>query len=98
MVDFQLTIDFLVIEMDSADTVFVVLNFSFQVWTLPCLCSPTVAMYLLSTPSTACQCPSTCIIARLSAYAHSQETVLGKSEMEMLKRRGAGTDPMGRRF
>ena len=33
-----------------------------------------VAMSLLSTPSTACQSPSACIIARLSAYAYFLES------------------------
>ena len=40
-----------------------------------------VAMSLLSTPSTACQSPSTCKIARSSAYAYFLETMFGKSEM-----------------
>ena len=47
------------------DTVFVVLRFCFQVWRY----SPTVVMSLLSAPSTACQSPPACMIARSSAYA-----------------------------
>jgi len=74
-VDFQLTLSFLVVEME--DTVFVVLSFSFQVWRY----SPSVAMSLLSTPSTACQSPSACMIARSSAYAYFLEMVVGRSEM-----------------
>jgi len=42
---------------------------------------PTVAMYLLITPSIACQSPSACTIARSSAYAYFQETVIDRSEM-----------------
>ena len=42
----------------TADTVFVVLRFNIQVWRY----SPTVAMSLLSTPSTACQSLSACIL------------------------------------
>jgi len=61
----------------AANTVFVVLSFSFQVWRY----SPTVAMSLLSTPSTACQSPSACMIARSSLYAYFLETVVGRSEM-----------------
>jgi len=34
-----------------------------------------------STPSTACQSPSACVIARQSAYAYFLETVVGRSEM-----------------
>ena len=47
----------------AADTIFVVLSWSFQVWR----CSPSVAMSLLNTTSTACQSPSACMIARSSA-------------------------------
>jgi len=60
--------------------------------------SPTVSMSLLSTPSTACQSLSACMIARLSAYAFFLETVVGRSEIQMLKRRGARTDPYGTPF
>ena len=56
--------------------------------------SPIVAMLLLSTPSTSCQSPSACMIARSSAYAYFVETVVGRSEVYML-RRGARTDPRG---
>ena len=48
-----------------ADSFFGVLSVSFLVWRY----SPTFAMFLLSTPSTACQSPSACMIARSSAYA-----------------------------
>jgi len=41
----------LLLRWKAADTVFVVMNFSFQVWKY----LPTVAMSLVSTPSTACQ-------------------------------------------
>ena len=57
-----------------------------------------VAMSLLSTPSTACQSPSACIIARSSEYAYFLETVVGRSWMQMLKRRGDRTDPCGMPF
>jgi len=50
------------------------------------------------TPSTACQSPSACMITRSSAYAYFLETVMGRSEMWMLKRRGAVTDPSGTPF
>ena len=50
----------LLLRWKTADTVFVVLSFSFQVWRY----SPNVAMPLLNTPSTACQSPSACMIAR----------------------------------
>jgi len=76
-VDFQLTLSFLLLRWKTADTVFVVLNFSFQVWSY----SPSIAMSLLSTPSTACQSPSACMIARSSAYAYFLEMVVGKLEM-----------------
>ena len=59
----------LLLRRKDCDTVFVVLSFSFQVWRY----SPTVAMYFVSTPSTACQSPSTCMIARSSAYAYFLE-------------------------
>ena len=55
----------LVLRWKTADTVFVGLSFSFQVWRY----SPSVAMSLLSAPPTASQSPSTCMIARSSAYA-----------------------------
>jgi len=48
----------------TADTVFVVLKFSFHVWKY----SFTVAMSLLRTLSTVCQ--SACMIARSSTYAY----------------------------
>jgi len=67
----------LLLRRKAADTVFVELRFRFQIWGY----SPTVALSLLSTPSTACQSPSACMIARSSAYAYFLETVVGKSEM-----------------
>jgi len=75
----------------TADTVFMVLSFSFQVWRY----SPSVAMSLLSVPSTACQSPSACMMARSSAYEKFLEMVVGRSEMQMLNSRGARTDPCG---
>ena len=59
----------------AADTIFVVLSFSFRV----CRYSPAVAMSLISTPSTAYQSPSACMVVRSSAYF--LETVVGRSEM-----------------
>jgi len=76
------------------DTVFVVLSFTFQI----CRYSSTVAMFLVSIPSTACQTPSGCKIPRSAAYAYFLETVFGRSEIKMLKRRGARTDPCGTPF
>jgi len=76
-VDFKLTFDFLVVEMEGCRHCFVVLSFSLQIWRY----SPTVAMSLLSTPSTAYQSPTACMIARSSAYAYFLETVFGKSEV-----------------
>ena len=67
----------LLLRWKAADTDFVVLSCSFQVWRY----SLTVAMSLLSTPSTACQSPSACRIARSSAYAYCLETVVGRTEM-----------------
>jgi len=55
-------------------------------------------MSLLSTPSTARQSPSACINARFSVYAYFLETVVGKSEKKILKRRAAETDPCGTPF
>ena len=60
-----------------ANTVFVVLSFSFQVWRH----TPSVAMFLLSAPSTACQSPSACMIARSSANAYFLEMVVGRSKV-----------------
>ena len=84
----------LLLKWKTADTVFVVLSFSFQVWGY----SLTVAISLLNIPSTACQSPSACMIARSSVYAYFLETVVGRSEVHMLKRRGARTDPCGTPF
>jgi len=61
----------------TADTVLVVLSFSFQVWRY----SPSVAMTLLSPPSTAYQSPSAFMIARSSAYAYFLEMVVGRPEV-----------------
>jgi len=61
----------------AADTIFVVLSFSFQVWSY----SRTFAMSLVSTPSTASQSPSACMIARSSACTYFLETVVGRSEL-----------------
>jgi len=72
----------LLLRWKAANTVFVVLSFNFQVWRY----SPTVVMSLVRTPSTVCQSPSACMIVRSSAYACFLETVVGRSEMSMLKR------------
>ena len=79
----------------AVDTVFVVLSFSFLVWKY----SPTVAMSLLSTPSTACQSPSACMIARSSTYAYFLEKVVGKSELycRCWREDAPGQIPVGRR-
>ena len=78
----------------AADTICVILSFSFQVWRY----SPTVALSLVSTPSTAWQSPSACIIARSSAHAYVLETAVGRSDMWVLNKRGARTDPCGTPF
>ena len=56
----------LLLRSKAADTVFVVLSVSFQVWRY----SPSVVVSLLSAPSEACQSPSACMISRSSAYAY----------------------------
>jgi len=56
----------------AGNPVFEVLSFNFHVWRY----SPTVAMSLLSTPSTLYQSPSACMIARSSVYAYFLETVV----------------------
>jgi len=61
----------------AADTVFVMLSFSFQVWRY----SSTVATDLAEHPSTAHQSPSACMIVRSSAYAYFLGMVLGRSEL-----------------
>jgi len=76
VVDFQVTFS-LLFRWKTADTAFLVLNFNFQVWKY----SPTVAMSLLSTPSTVCQSPSACMIARSLAYVCFLEMVVVKSEV-----------------
>jgi len=76
-VDIQLTLSFLVVEVEDWRHRFVVLSFSFQVWRY----SPSVAMSLLSAPFTALQSPSACMIARSSTYAYFLEMVVGRSEM-----------------
>ena len=55
----------------------VVLSFSFQVWRY----SPTVAMTMVSAPSTAWHSPSTSMIGRSSAYAYFLEMVAGRPGM-----------------
>jgi len=71
------------IKFYTADTIFVVLIFNFQIWKY----LPIVAKSLLSTPSTACQSPSACMIARSSAYTYFlAETVFDKSEVWILKK------------
>ena len=67
----------LLLRWKTAGTVFVVLSFSFHVWRY----SHSVAMSLLSAPSTACQSPSVCMIARSSAYAYCVDMVVGRSEI-----------------
>ena len=59
---------FLLLRWKTANTVFVVLSFSFKVWRY----LPRVAMSLLITASvfTACQSPSACMIAGSLAYAY----------------------------
>ena len=74
--DFKLTFS-LLLRWKAADTVFVVLSFSFQVWRY----SPTVAMSLVSIPSTACQSQSALMLARSSAYAYYLEMVVARSEI-----------------
>jgi len=63
-----------------------------------CRYSPTVAMSLLCTSSTVCQCLSACMIARSLPYAYCityfLENVAGMSEIQMLKKRGARMIPM----
>ena len=76
-VEFYITFSFLVVKVEGFRHRFVVLSFSFQVLRY----SPAVAMFLLSTPSTACQSPSACVIARSSVYAYFLEMVVGRSEM-----------------
>ena len=71
------TFSFLVVKVEEYRHHFVVLSFSFQVWRY----SLTVALFLLSTPSTACQCPLARMIARLSAYAYFLETLVCRLEM-----------------
>ena len=86
-----LKLAFLLLWWKTADAFFVVLSFSFQVWR----CSPSVALSLLSAPSTACQSPSAYMLAGSSAYAYFLEMVVGRSDMQMLKRRYTRTDQCG---
>ena len=82
----------LLLRLKTTDTTFVVLSFNnFQIWRY----SPTVAMSLLSTPSTACQFPSAYMIAGSLAYAYFLETVVSKLEVYTFKRKGARMDPCG---
>jgi len=66
----------LLLRWKAADTVFVVLNFNFHVWRY----YPTVAMSLISTPSTACQSRSACMIARLPAYQWCTDMAILQSD------------------
>ena len=77
-VDFQLTFSFLVAEMEDRRH-----RFRGAELQLPSRWrySPSVAMSLVSAPSTACQYASACMIARSSAYAYFLEMVVGRSEM-----------------
>ena len=79
---FQLMFSFLVemvasvlLRWKSADTVFVVPSFNFQVWRY----LPTVAICFGNTPSTVCLFPPTCMIARLSVYAYVLEMMISNS-------------------
>jgi len=56
----------LLLRWKTTNTAIAVLSFNVQVWRYP----TTVAMSLVSTPSTLCESPSTCMIARSSSYAH----------------------------
>ena len=67
----------LLLRWKTADTVFMVLTFSFKVWRY----SSSVAMSLLSALSTASQSPSAYMIARSSAYAYFLQMVAGRSEV-----------------
>ena len=67
VVDLSSRLDFLLLRWKTTNTAFAALSFNFQVWR----CSPTVAMSLLSNPSTACQSPSACMIAGSLAYRDS---------------------------
>ena len=75
--DFRLTISFLVVEMEDCVHRCSRSELSLHVWRYSLM----VAIPLLSTPSTTCQSPSACMIARSSAYVYFLETVVGKSEM-----------------
>ena len=57
-----------------------------------------VVMSWLRVPSKVFQSFEVCINARSSAYAYFWEIVEGRSYVQMLKRRGAKTDPCGRPF
>jgi len=64
--------------VEDCGDLFVALSFSFQVWRY----SLTVAMSLLSTPSTAWQSPSACMIAKWSAYPCFLEAVFRDVDVE----------------
>jgi len=85
----------LLLRWKAADTVFIVVSFKFQVWRY----SPAVAISLVSTPSTACQSPSACMIARSSAYAYFLETVrwLAGQRCRYWREGAPGQIPVGRR-
>jgi len=78
----------LLLRWKTATIAFVVLSFNFQIWRY----SPAVVMPLLSTPSTACQSPSACMIARSLAYAY----FLGGQRCECWREGEPGRIPEGR--
>ena len=84
----------LLLRMKTADTVFVVLNFSFQVWRY----SPTVNMSLVCAHSTAWQSPSACMIARSSssAYAYFLRWLLADRRCRCWTVMAPGQIPVGR--
>jgi len=75
-VNFQFMLIFYVVKMEDRQHCFC----SAELW-IPGLNVFIVAMSLLSTPSTACLSPSSCMIGSLSAYAYFLEMVVGKSEV-----------------
>ena len=78
----------LLLRWKTADTVFVVLSFSFQVWKY----SLTVSLSLLSTPFTAYQSPSAWLNVRSSAYAFFAETVVGRVRDVYIEVKGCQAD------
>jgi len=73
----QLTFSFVDVKMEGCRHRFCNAALSFEVWRY----SPTVAMSLVSTPSTVCQSPSACMIARLSVYSYFMGPVVRRSEI-----------------